>query len=231
MARLASLTGIRRKRLYEGKWATAEGAIYDEYDANIHMIDREKCPEFIRRFRVVDFGFTNPFVCQWWGMDADSRLYRYREIYATQQLVEDVTPKIIELSKGESIEATIADHDAEDRATMERHGIATIPANKEVSPGIQNVKSRLKVQPDGKPRIYFVRDALVEVDPLLKEAKKPTCTEEEIEGYIWQKNQDGKPSKEQPLKVDDHGCDDTRYIVMYVDEGEGVTTEKNPFYD
>ena len=219
IANLEKLTGVMRDRLVLGKWVQAEGAIYDEFDPAIHMINLEDCPPFIRRFRAVDFGYTNPFVCQWWGMDADGRLYRYREIYQTKRLVEDLTKEIIKLSGDEHIEATVADHDAEDRATMARHGISTTAANKDVATGIQAVKQRLKVQPDGKPRMYFVRGALVEIDTLLEAAKKPTCTEDEIPGYSWQKYQDGKPNKEQPVKVDDHGCDTKRYMVKYVEEG------------
>lgn len=219
IANLEKLTGVMRERLVLGKWVQAEGAIYDEFDPAIHVIDKDQCPEFIRRFRVVDFGYSNPFVCQWWGMDADGRLYRYRELYKTRYLVEDATPKIIRLTGDEYIEATIADHDAEDRATMERHGIITQAAVKDVSPGIQAVKARMKVQSDGKPRIFFVRGALVEADPLLEEARLPLCTEDEIPGYAWAKTPDGKPNKEEPVKINDHGCDDTRYMVMHIDAG------------
>lgn len=217
MARLDALTGNRYKRLRLGLWVSAEGAIYEEYDPSIHMIDADKLPPFIRRFRVVDFGYSNPFVCQWWGQDSDGALYRYREIYKTKCLVEDLTAEIIKLTGSESIEFTLADHDAEDRATMERHGILTIPAKKDVSPGIQAVQSRLKVQGNGKPRIYFVRGALVEVDQSLLEDHKPTCTEDEMPDYAWKKYDDGKPNKEEPIKVNDHGCDATRYIVLKVD--------------
>lgn len=217
LTNIEKMTGVMRDRLVLGKWVQAEGAIYDEYNPAVHMIDADKCPEFIRRFRVVDFGYSNPFVCQWWGMDADGRLYRYRELYQTRRLVEDVTPEIIALSQGESIEFTVSDHDAEDRATMERHGISTQAAMKDVSPGIQAVKARLKVQPDGKPRLYFVRGALVAIDPLLESEKKPTCTEDEITGYAWKKYDDGKTNKEEPVKLNDHGCDTTRYMVARID--------------
>jgi len=215
---LEKLTGMMRERLVLGKWVQAEGAIYDEFDPAIHIVD--ECPEFVRRFRVVDFGYSNAFVCQWWGVDADGRMYRYRELYVTRQLVEDLTPRIVKLSEGEYIEATIADHDAEDRATMERHGIVTQPAVKDVSPGIQAVKMRMKVQKDGKPRIFYKRNALVEIDPLLEADRLPTCTEDELPGYAWSKTPDGKPNKEQPVKMNDHGCDTTRYGVMYLDGGD-----------
>jgi len=217
VSNLNKLTGVMRDRLVLGKWVQAEGAIYSEFDPAIHMIDADKCPAFVRRFRVVDFGYTNPFVCQWWGEDADGRLYRYRELYQSQRLVEDLTKEILTLTGAEYIEATIADHDAEDRATMARHGINTIAANKDVATGIQAVKARLNVQPDGKPRLYLVRGALVDPDPLLVAAKKPTCWDDEITGYSWQKYADGKPNKEQPVKVDDHACDAARYLVKYAD--------------
>jgi phage terminase large subunit len=114
---------------------------------------------------------------------------------------------------------------------MERHGISTIPARKDVSAGIQNVKARMKVQSDNRVRLFLVRGALVNVDPSLESEKKPISTEDEIPGYVWQKYQDGKPNKEQPLKVNDHGCDAMRYIIMYTDSDGTITTEKNPFYD
>ncbi len=230
LLRLDALTGARYKRLRLGLWASVEGAIYEEYDPAIHMLNADQCPEFVRRFRVIDFGYSNPFVCQWWGMDADGRLYRYREIYFTKRLVEELTPEIIKLTGDEPIEFTLADHDAEDRATMEKHGISTIPAKKDVSPGIQDVKSRLKVQGDGRARLFFVRGALVERDPRLQEAHKPTCTEEEMGEYAYMKYPDGKPNKEQPLKVNDHGCDPTRYIVHYLDNPNTMETVANPFY-
>jgi PBSX family phage terminase large subunit len=214
-AALEKLTGVMRSRLVLGQWVQAEGAVYDEFDPAIHVIEREQCPEFVRRIRAIDFGYTNPFVCQWWGIDGDERMYLYREIYKTRQLVEDLAPRIIRLSEGENIEATVADHDAEDRATLERHGVHTLPAKKDVTVGIQVVQARLKVQPDGKPRLFVVRGALVEIDPLLEDAKKPTCTLDEFPAYSWPKAQDGKAIKEAPVKIDDHGMDDARYASMY----------------
>jgi phage terminase large subunit len=76
-----------------------------------------------------------------------------------------------------------------------------------------------------------MRGALVDEDQALREAKKPTCTEEEIVAYSWQKEADGKPNKEQPVKENDHGVDTTRYAVMYVDDGPAVQVVENPFYD
>ncbi len=217
IARLDALTGPRKLRLRYGRWVQAEGVVYENYEPSLHLIDRFNVPSEWRRLRVVDFGYTNPFVCQWWAIDPDGRAYLYREIYMSQRLVEDHARQIVELSAGERIEATIADWDAEDRATLDRHGVPTIPAIKDVSPGIQAVQQRLKIAGDGRPRIFFLRDSVVEADPAMIEAKKPTSTVEEIDGYVWSKSQEGKATRENPVKVDDHGMDGTRYMAAYLE--------------
>ena len=166
----------------------------------------------------MDFGYTNPFVWAAWAQDPDGRLYRYREIYRTKTLVEDHARKILEVTKDEpKPRAILCDHDAEDRATLERHlKMRTTAAYKAVSPGIQAVEARLRKAGDGRPRIFYLRDSLVQVDPALAEAHRPTCTEEEFESYVWDQS-NGRNRGEEPVKEHDHGCDMTRYLVAHVD--------------
>lgn len=216
---LGDLTGIRRDRYLLGLWKSAEGAIIDNFDSAVHVIDRFDIPRHWRRFRAVDFGYKHPFVCQWWAVDPDGRMYMYREIYMTERLVEDHARDILKHSDGEKIETTVRDHDAEDAATLERRGIRTTPAQKEVNAGIQLMQSRFRVQPDGKPRIFFFRDARVEEDRRLVDTKRPTCTIEEIGGYVW----NDKVRREEPVKINDDGMDTTRYAVVYVD---GVSSQR-----
>lgn len=223
ISKLQKLTGVRRSRLYEGKWVASEGQVYKEWNDALHVIDPFPIPAEWRRFRVVDFGYTNPFVCQWWAQGPDGELYRYREIYYSGRIVEDHAKTIMEVESPEeraAIEATICDHDAEDRATLERHlNTDTIPAHKSVSDGIQAVEARLRPNgPEGKekPRLFFFRDVLVELDSSLEELKKPLSTVEEFPGYEWAQTQHGD-KKEVPVKVDDHGVDATRYLVAHVD--------------
>lgn len=215
---LVSLTGVLGKRLRDGQWVQAEGAVYDTFSDAIHVIESFAIPQDWRRIRVVDFGFVNPFVCLWIAIDPDGRMYLYREIYMTQRTVKVHCEQIKKLSEGEVYEATIADHDAEDRATMAENGIDTLPAKKDISPGIQAVQERLKIQADGKPRLFLFRTALVEEDQRLVSAKKPTCTIQEFPGYVWPKASDGKPVKEVPVKENDHGVDSVRYGAMYLEE-------------
>ncbi|MCF3101435.1 terminase [Streptomyces roseoverticillatus] len=220
MGKLDALTGVRRLRYRDGIWAAAEGVIYENWDEALHVVDRFEIPPTWTRWLVVDFGFTNPFCAQWWAEDRDGRLYMYREIYRTRRLVEDHARHILKLVTDEHGEwteprprAVICDHDAEDRATLEKHlGMSTAPAKKTVSDGIQAVQSRLKVQEDGRARLVLLRGALVERDPELDAAKKPACTEEEITGYVWA-IKPGGDLKEEPVKENDHGMDALRYMV------------------
>jgi phage terminase large subunit len=228
LAILENLTGVRKLRLRFGMWVAAEGVIYELYDRRVHLKTLAEIPSIPKdengrpyippdwpRYWVVDFGYTNPFVFQNWAVDPDGRLIRYREIYRTKRLVEDHCKDIKAATEGEpSPREIICDHDAEDRATLERHlGIRTKAAHKSVSDGIQALASRLKVADDGRPRIYFVSDALVSVDEALVDAKKPTCTEQEIESYVWK---DGVKDSV-PVKENDHGMDAARYMVAQID--------------
>ena len=217
IATLDRLTGVRYLRLRKGLWAAAEGLVYDNYDPAIHVVEPFDIPEDWRKIRVIDFGYTNPFVCQWWAIDHDGRMYLYREIYETKTLVEDQAKRIVALSNGMTPEANIADHDAEDRATLDKYGIPTLPAYKAITVGIEAVQARLRDAGDGKPRLFVFQNCLVQRDEKLVAAKKPYCTEQEWEGYVWPKEKDGRAIKEVPVAVDDHGLDALRYAVAYVD--------------
>jgi PBSX family phage terminase large subunit len=217
IAKLDALTGARYLRLRKGIWAAAEGMVYSDYDAAVHLIDRFEIPRTWSRTWVVDFGYTNPFVWQAWARDPDGRLFRYKEIYRTQTLVEDHAKQIMKAVAGEPRPiAIICDHDAEDRATLERHlGMLTGGAFKAIAPGIQAVQRRMKPAGDKRPRIFLLRDSLIERDANLLDAHLPTCTEEEIEAYSWPVTP-GR-GKEAPIDKDNHGMDAMRYCVAFHD--------------
>jgi PBSX family phage terminase large subunit len=218
IARLDSLTGVRYLRLRKNIWAAAEGVIYEDFDPAVHVIDPFDVPETWERIWSVDFGHTNPFVWQDWALDEDRRAYLVREIYMSGRLVEDHARQILSL-RGPRPSVIVCDHDAEDRATFERHtGMGTVPAEKAVTSGIDAVAERLKLAGDGRPRMQFFRNALVEKDASLTEKKLPTSTVEELPGYIWAPEPPSADRKhEQPVKRNDHGADAARYFVCEAD--------------
>jgi phage terminase large subunit len=230
LKKLEALTGVRYQRLRLGQWAAAEGLVYDTFDASVHLHKPIGLPpKNWTRYLSIDFGYRNPFVCQFWAQDHDGRLYLYKELYMTGRLVEDHARQILAvIKKGDGHQPdvmprfVVCDHDAEDRATLERHlGLSTVAAAKNVSEGIQAVQARLRVRGDGKPGLVICRDALIERDPTLADAHKPSCTQDEILEYVWDaakaRMAGEDTAKEAPLKDNDHGMDAMRYLVAEID--------------
>ena len=217
---LEGLTGVRLARYRYGIWAASEGTVYeDSWDRAKNVINPFPIPDAWPRELWFDFGYTNPFVCHWVANDPDGRMYVYREIYKTKTLVEDHAKEIKRVSRwgqpgGDPFpRRLICDHDAEDRATLERHlGLYTEAAHKSVSDGIQATASRLRVAGDGKPRLMYFRNLLVERDKFLAEKKYPTSVIEEYDSYVWDERQ-GMKKGDTPVKEHDHGCDTDRYGI------------------
>lgn len=223
MAKLDALTGVRRLRYRDGIWAAAEGMVYEGWSEPVHVIEPFDVPAGWARWISVDFGYTNPFVAQLWAEDPDGRLYLIREWVRTRMLVEDHAQVIRDrlLAGQPRPRAIITDHDAEDRATLEKHlGMGTEAAHKSVSDGIQAVQSRMKVQGDGRARLFVFRNALLERDAEMDSASLPIGLAEEVTGYVWAVKPGNKGGlKEEPAKENDHSCDAARYMVAERDLG------------
>lgn len=254
---LASLTGRYRDRYALGLWIAFEGYIFDCYDPRVHEIDAPAewaewggfPPPSWRRFRGIDFGFSNPFVFQWWARSPDRTWYLYREIYHSQRFITAHRETIRRYEADElaalnkairhrnetgdhgaavpelkrlSFANTVADtENAENRALLDELGIPTNPAIKDIEAGIQSVYELMYPKLDpltnvARSRLYILRNARKEVDPLLQDAKKPTCTAEEIPLAQRQRRKSTEKdtsAAEAPKKGDDHGIDTMRYVI------------------
>jgi hypothetical protein len=217
----------------------AEGLVYDNFDPSVHVIQAFEIPADWPRYRAIDFGYANPFACLWIARQPHeptehfrfpkNSLFVYRELYRRHLLVEDAAKKIRELSVNkregeefpEKILATWADWDAEDRATLNRHRVPSLPAIKEVSRGIQTVHRRLAPGPDGRPLLYFFENlnSGLDRDTELAGEGKPTGLLEELGQYVWEEPKEGKSAKEAPKKDADHSVDALRYGCVGIEQG------------
>lgn len=188
----------------EGQFVAFEGLIYSEFRRGLH-IQEFNVPEHWKRYRAVDYGYTNPLVCLWGAQDEDGRLYVYNERYERKQLISTHASAILGYESAK-YGWTVADHDAQDNAEMANCGISTINAQKDVSTGIQRVKARLSTREDGRPRLII----------------HPRCVNliKEIGVYRWSPiAKTGGNEKETPVKESDHAMDALRYMVMELDHG------------
>lgn len=213
IAKLDALTGVRYKRLRLGQWVAAEGIVYEGWDPARHLTDRFP-PKDWRRLWSVDFGFVNPFVCQMWAIGPDGQAVLYREYVATKTIVEDHARALLRLAaKDPPPDYVICDHDAEDRATLERHlPHPTRPAHKNVKNGINAFAERLAAG-----RLQVRRGALASRDGLMDDAILPQGLAEEIGGYVWLPPTGDRPPKDEPEKRNDHSMDAARYLVADLD--------------
>ena len=204
-------TGVYYDRYILGKWVLAEGMVYEEFDPGANIIEPLVLPDSWMRVRGVDYGYTNPFVCLWGAVDHDGRLFIYDEHYQAKTLIKDHA-HVINNRIGQYA-WTVADHDAQDNAEMRDQGIYTRNAKKDVILGIQKVKRRLVMQPDGYPRLFISR----------------TCKNllREFGLYRWADPKEGRNDKEEPIKENDHAMDALRYMVMELDIGSGGMADEN----
>lgn len=194
LSALEGLSGVRRERLLLGKWATAEGVVYDAFTSETHV--REYPHErFVSWALAMDEGYTNPAVILLIGVDGDGRLHVAREFYERGKLQADVvaTARTWYLEK-HCLVAAVDAAAAGLIADLVNAGIPAEPHKGRVLDGITAVQAALKVQGDGLPRLTI----------------DPSCinTINEFESYVW------KPQKDEPVKENDHALDALRYYVV-----------------
>lgn len=197
LERLGNLTGVRRQRLLLGQWATAEGVVYDTFDANIHVKHRAD-EEFKQWYLTCDEGYTNPAVILLVGVDSDGRWHIKREFYERGVLQSKVVGQAKEWVIEKHASTVAVDESAAGLiADMRNNGVPAVAAKGRVLDGIQKVQDRLKVRGDGLPGLT--------VDP--------SCVNviNEFESYIWKQNKDGM-GKDEPVKENDHAMDAVRYL-------------------
>lgn len=209
------LTEDEIQRRFYGVFTTLEGAVWKEFDASIHVIPRFDIPRTWRKIRAIDFGYTNPFVCLWIAQGDDGELYIYQEYYQAGKLIQEHAAEIFRrdwlgLTDGRTtpkFDATVADHDAQDRAQLAAEGLSSSPAKKDVRPGIEAVNRYFKLQPNGRPRLYIMDNCTMTI----KEAGK----------YRYATGTQRDPSEE-PIKKDDHTQDAMRYGVMWFARSQDI---------
>ena len=225
VARLMALPARERAQLLDGRWdMITEGVVYDTFDSTVHVVEPFDIPSDWRRIRAIDFGYNNPFVCQWWAINHDREMFLYREIYEPERLVSELGPEIKALTGKERIAFTVADHDAENRAELNRQGIPTVPAIKAIRAGIQEVTQRMQIRPHGRARIYIMRGCTVpwRTAKTLYDPDYPRSTSDEFGVYRWPDSRENRAEGEEPIDQHNHGMDTMRYACMALARPRGL---------
>jgi len=208
----AAYTGQFARQELFGEFVTFEGRVYEEFDHAIHVQEREgPWPQVIAG---MDEGYTNPSAILVIGLDNDGRAHLIEEFYQRRVLQGDVVGEAKRLREAHKIEQFYIDPSAAGLAAeMRSVGLPVLPSVHEVKDGIQQVKARLVVQPDKRPRLTV----------------SPSCanTIAEFESYIWKEGKQGM--KDEPEKLNDHSMDALRYALA-TPLVQPAQTAENPFY-
>ncbi len=223
-----SLTGHRRQRLWFGLWTAAEGQIWQDFDPAVHLIDRQDMPnpEDIRCYTSgVDWGFRNAGSLLVGAHDKDDNLYIVSQTYMTGKDIDWWAEQAKEVYAEYPVERFACDPSQPAHISLFNDAIGPMrhrnvnrvakKARNEWMAGVDLVRQRLDPKQAGGPQIFIVRDSLRFRDASLVEVAAPTCLEEEIPSYVYQKVKDDRPlvEKAEP-NCADHACDALRYLCM-----------------
>lgn len=203
--------GLWYRRFILGEWCLAEGAIFDAWDPDFHVVTDAQMPRMIEWPGVgIDHGTVNPFAAELLGLGADGGLYVADEYYydskakrkqlsdyeyavATVKWLDGVQQPRTQI-RGVRGRYTCVDPSAASfRVELHKHGITSVLANNDVMSGLRLVASLIAT---GRLRVHERCQGLIN----------------EIPGYSWDPDAALK-GEDAPLKVDDHACDGTRYVV------------------
>lgn len=207
--RMAKTSGVRYRRLVLAEWCSAEGAVWPEWDPDVHVIGgiKRDSEGWIKReelerlgivefYAGVDFGFDNAGVLLVGGYTKDRRLVVVGELFQSRVGVEWWKEWIVKLHKRYPLTLAFCDHNRPDwiiawndaiGAPREGPGCVFIKADKGVDRGLEIVRSRLS-RNNGGPRLHFVHDALLHLpDSELMERHVPWRTIDCIPDYVYKR--------------------------------------------
>jgi phage terminase large subunit len=200
---------------YGGTFTFSSGQVYKEFESSIHEISEDKLkidPNW-RRFRSIDFGYENPFVCLYIAVDPEDRVIIYDEYYQRHKTMEQHASFLLE--EEQRSEAKMQKHAhglyewttcdpsaASARATLFEKGIVTITPRSNILQGLELVRRQLRVREDGKPGLYI--------------SSKCVNTIKEFNLYSYPDTM----GTEEPVKENDHAMDSLRYFLLQLNKGD-----------
>lgn len=181
----ATPSGKFYERDIEGKWTVAEGAIYADFDKNIHIVDSPPS-DIVRYYAGVDWGWDHFGSIVIIGETDDGVAYIVDGIAEQYKHVDWWIKQAKEyIAKYGDIKFYCDTARTEHIADFKRSGINALFGNKSVVTGIEEVAKRFK-----ENRLFYVKDTMPRF-------------EDEIYQYRWKPNS----TKDEPLKEWDDTLD------------------------
>jgi phage terminase large subunit len=205
---------------YELEFRSVEGAVFPEFNRDIHVISPSDVPTEGTVYAAIDFGWAedHPTAVVFVIIDAKQDWYVFDEILVSKQKLEDTIEQIKQKLGSHRLAGIVGDSARPDLIDyMASKGMPIIPADKgagSVPAGIQLVGQMLipREQLIGKPRpkLYF----------------SSTCQKgiPQMEGYRYNSKKLDRKTSELPVKDKDDIPDALRYLVTHLKHGVNKKT-------
>lgn len=210
--------GLWYQRFIEGMWVQAEGAIYDFFDTNLHVLDFPTS-EAESYFVGVDYGTANPTAFILVGFNS----YRYPHFFVESEYYFDSRKAqrqktdaeygddLKRFIKGRNVLAIYIDPSAcSFKAELQKLGFTTVyEAKNDVTDGIRFVAKYLN---NGDLKISRGCQNLIK----------------EFQSYVWD-SKSAKTGMDKPLKENDHALDALRYAMythLFDKPGKSLTARE-----
>ena len=203
--------GLWYKRFIDGLWVMAEGAVYDFFDENEHVISRPPAPA--KAYVVgVDYGTNNPTCFGLFGfnIEATPRIWLEREYYydsvqsGRQKDDAEYAEDFVKFIGNTPITSVIIDPSAASfKVALKKKKVRAIfrNADNDVATGL---RTQARLLGSGEYKI----------------CERCEHTIVDYGAYLWDKNAQ-KRGEDKPLKQHDHTKDVERYVLQTL-EGTGA---------
>jgi len=209
---------------YELEFRAVQGAVFPQFDRDIHIVKPEDIPLEMSIYSGIDFGYHTT-ACLFVGIDKDQNWWVFDEVYGRQEILKDIMPRIREKTKGQRLILMVGDSQAKDAIeTMSVEGFPIIPVVKKgsnsvpggsIAHGIDLIREKLA------PRIQLIG----EPKPTLFISSVCKNLIAEMEAYKYPEEKEDRNPSELPVKDDDHGPDALRYLVLQLKYGDNQDDE------
>ena len=194
-----SLSGLFYKRNYLGLWCLAEGAIFDFFDRNIHVV---KKPPRAAEYWIagIDYGVSNNFACVLIGINTGSQTQSGICRWVEKEYIWDSHKQGRQKTNAEyasDVQAFLGDYAlrgiyidpsaASFKVELRKRGMTTIDADNDVLSGITHMTSEMQ-----QGNLFVCNSCPVLID--------------EITQYSWDKKK-AERGEDAPIKQADHALD------------------------
>lgn len=195
----------------ELEFRSVQGAVYPTFSRKVHVVKPADVPEDLTVFAGIDFGYHTT-ACIFVGVDKDQNYWVYDEVYGRKEVLQDIIPRIKQKLGDKRLTLMVGDSENKDAIELLGKQFPITPAKKpkgSIVDGIDLIRGKLK------PRAQLIGEPKPEL--FISSACRNLIVE--MESYKYPEEKKERNPDEVPLKLNDHGPDALRYVVLHLKHG------------